>query len=279
MLSNTRPITKPGHAAGRRIVSQTRIAKRIKAILTDLDGTAVTHDAGARPSAALVAAVVGAKDRLRISTATGRAWDSAEHIIKELGLTDPCIIASGTQIVDPATSNIIWQETIPDPSTRAVGALLTTRPYGATYVQGLNVSYHISHFRGQTGVNVIYIHNVPREDIKPFTAALSAVPGVTITRALSWYGHGTIDLHVTHLAATKEHAVRQLSRLISVPAKYMVGIGDGFNDLGFFNAVGHRVAMGNAVPELKAAADEVIGSLSDDGLAAYISGLTRSPTL
>jgi|GEM_PF-5597886 len=47
----------------------------------------------------------------------------------------------------------------------------------------------------------------------------------------------------------------------------VIGIGDGENDIGLFEAVGLKLAMGNAVPELKAIADEVIPSLDENGVA------------
>lgn len=55
-----------------------------------------------------------------------------------------------------------------------------------------------------------------------------------------------------------------------VDASDAIGIGDGANDLEMIRACGTGVAMGNAVDELKAEADLVIGSVVDDGLAAYL---------
>jgi len=47
----------------------------------------------------------------------------------------------------------------------------------------------------------------------------------------------------------------------------IIGIGDGENDFDLFKGVGFKLAVENAVPELKAAADEVIPSLNKDGVA------------
>lgn len=55
----------------------------------------------------------------------------------------------------------------------------------------------------------------------------------------------------------------------------MIGIGDGANDIHLFNAVGLKVAMGNAVPSLKEKADIVIGHVTDDGLAQYFEDLVN----
>ncbi|WP_053219818.1 Cof-type HAD-IIB family hydrolase [Virgibacillus senegalensis] len=49
--------------------------------------------------------------------------------------------------------------------------------------------------------------------------------------------------------------------------------GDGLNDIEMIKHVGTGVAMGNAVPELKAVADHVIGEVDDAGLAKGMAQL------
>lgn len=48
-----------------------------------------------------------------------------------------------------------------------------------------------------------------------------------------------------------------------------IAFGDGNNDIEMLQAVGTGVAMGNASPQLKAVADEVCGSVSEDGIYHY----------
>lgn len=65
----------------------------------------------------------------------------------------------------------------------------------------------------------------------------------------------------------------ELLRLLGVRKEDTIAIGDGHNDIHLFEAVGHRVAMGNAIPELKAVSDQVIGSITHNGLATYLNSL------
>lgn len=51
------------------------------------------------------------------------------------------------------------------------------------------------------------------------------------------------------------------------------GFGDGINDLEMIQLVGCGVAMGNACEELKAAADVVCGSVTEDGLARALADI------
>lgn len=50
----------------------------------------------------------------------------------------------------------------------------------------------------------------------------------------------------------------------------MIGVGDGYNDYPMLEACGLKVAMGNAVDELKVIADIVAPSIEQDGLAKVI---------
>jgi len=84
---------------------------------------------------------------------------------------------------------------------------------------------------------------------------------------------GTRDLHVINSGATKEQAIEELLKMLDVEKEDSIGIGDGHNDLHLFNAVDRKIAMGNAVDDLKNNADEVIGSVKEDGLANFFEKL------
>ena len=49
-----------------------------------------------------------------------------------------------------------------------------------------------------------------------------------------------------------------------------IAFGDDFADIGMLKLCGTGIAMGNAIPEVKAAADAVIGTNDADGIAAYL---------
>ena len=55
----------------------------------------------------------------------------------------------------------------------------------------------------------------------------------------------------------------------------MMAFGDGHNDASMLNYAGHAVAMANAVEELKAQADEVTGSLDEDGIAVTVERVLK----
>ena len=68
---------------------------------------------------------------------------------------------------------------------------------------------------------------------------------------------------------SKASAVTDLKKLTG--ADRLTVFGDNLNDLPMMAVADVAVAVGNAFPEVKAAADIVIGSNRDDAVALYIS--------
>lgn len=67
--------------------------------------------------------------------------------------------------------------------------------------------------------------------------------------------------------ATKEQAILALSKYLKVPVCQMAAFGDDFNDIGMLKLCGKGIAMENAIPQVKDAADEITLSNMKDGVA------------
>ncbi len=65
----------------------------------------------------------------------------------------------------------------------------------------------------------------------------------------------------------KEVGIRKIMDHFQAPYEDVVVFGDGINDLSMFQPEWTSIAMGNAVPELKAKADFVTRDCDDDGIA------------
>ena len=77
-------------------------------------------------------------------------------------------------------------------------------------------------------------------------------------------------LEFTHPLASKESALRQLAGLLKIEPTATMAIGDEQNDLGMIKAAGIGVAMGNAVPQLRAIADQVTADNNHNGVGEAI---------
>jgi HAD superfamily hydrolase (TIGR01484 family) len=243
----------------------------IQAVVFDLDDTAVPNGRAGMPSAAMISAIDRARSTLKLSAATGRSWDFARPVIKALKLTDPCIVSGGTVIIDPVSEQIVWEASIEPASALAIADFMRAHPDNVNvYMKSLHRGDDLDHF-DPADINIMYVLDVPLTALDDALTKLRRIPHITVSKATSWgRPDDGIDLHITSNVATKEHAVQELAGIIGVPTSGIAGVGDGHNDIHLFNAVGHRVAMGNAVPELKANADEVIDTVGNDGLAKYI---------
>lgn len=259
-----------------------------KVVVFDLDGTAVDSPRQKLPSARLKNAVKQLSKSYRLCAATGRPWSYASPVLQYLGLTEPCIISGGTQLCDPASGKVVWQSNLVARAVKHVAAILKAYPeLGGLGCKALINDYdEHDHFNGGTlahelelgqSVHMMTLVFVPDAIAPSLYAKLSSVPGISCSLAVA-QATGCKDIHITIRDATKEHAVGRVLNLHGVGPEAAIGIGDGHNDLHLFNAVSHRVAMGNAVDELKSNADQVIGHVSDDGLATFFETfLLRRP--
>ena len=82
---------------------------------------------------------------------------------------------------------------------------------------------------------------------------------------------GTL-LMVMNRQATKLNGIKLLAERYGVGLGEIAAFGDDVNDIEMLTACGVGVAVGNALPEVKAAADEVCGSNEEEGVARWIWG-------
>lgn len=251
-----------------------------KAIIFDLDGTALDSPKQKLPSARLIKAIRLLIKNYYFCAATGRVWTFAKPLLKSLHLTDPCIISAGTQICDPVTGKILWQKVVAEEALKEVISIFEGNPdYKLLYNDGTEDDY----FNG--GVNpkdfvarepVYFLEQVfvPDKIALELYKKLNQVHGITCVMVVS-QKPGCRDIHIVNSLATKEHAVGKLLEILEVEKKNTIGVGDGHNDIHLFHATHYKVAMGNAVPELKTIADLTIGTVAKDGLAGYLYSLSE----
>jgi len=76
-----------------------------------------------------------------------------------------------------------------------------------------------------------------------------------------------IYLEVTDREANKGNALKHLAHHLRIPLSRVAAIGDEKNDLSMFEVAGLAIAMGNAAPEIQAAADLIAPSNDKGGVA------------
>lgn len=81
----------------------------------------------------------------------------------------------------------------------------------------------------------------------------------------------TAWLDLAPVGVSKASGLEHVARQLGIDAADALAVGDGRNDLEMFEWAGRSVAMGQAIQEVIDAADDVTGSVYEDGLATELS--------
>jgi hydroxymethylpyrimidine pyrophosphatase-like HAD family hydrolase len=239
-----------------------------KAVIFDIDGTAIPANLDAIPSSQLIRAIKEAQRRVKVCAATGRSLPHVSKLLHILSLKDPCILSGGTQIVDPRTEKTLWEKRLSKAQVKEVIILCLPYPYEVGFsdeAKGAPAENKV--VRGSE--RIMYIGAVTREDAEILKEKLQQIAGVTAHIGSSWT-KDRVDIHVTNRYATKKFAVEKLLKLLGVDKDTVIGVGDTDNDLPLFESVGFKIAMANGTEKLKRSADYIAPSVDEDGLAFII---------
>lgn len=236
-----------------------------KAVLFDVDGTLMPNHKGAAVSPKVTRTIALAQEKVHIGVATSRPPQKIEQLIKDLHLSGPSIVYGGARIIDTKTTEVLWEQLINTEDAQFVlqkamdmGIVFYANDDGKEYKtsDGYTIKKPISYWG----------HGITHEQLDEFHAMIKHLPYVSLHPIPSWQD-GKIDFIVTHTAATKQHAIVELAKLLHILPEEMIGVGDGENDLPLLMSVGLKVAMGNADESLKAIADYIAPGVNADGAA------------
>ena len=240
---------------------------KYKALIFDLDGTAVPSEMNGMPSKAVIKAVQKAKKTLKVSTASGRSVQNCRDIWKVLDIEDPCIISGGSQIINPKTEEIVWQEHLPEGSLPLISKISGSH--------GLDLAINGVFFKKGSVLpqkaTIAVVIAAKKDLASSLSETFSQIPNLAVHILPTWWGGDEArDIHLTHTLATKKHAIKKLLEILGVTKEEAIGVGDNNNDMPLFESVGYKVAMGNAQEVLKQAADYIADTFDNDGLAKFI---------
>lgn len=255
---------------------------KYKAIITDLDGTAIDSPSQTAATRRLSKAVSKLQEKeVKVCAATGRSLNFASKTLHTMGIKDPVIVSAGTRIVNPLSRQELWSYYLSSQQIEQILAVLKDYDYKILwndyeeddYMQkeGFDVSEYDKNLPTYF-LQVCYLSEHKADEV---AGKLEKIESITVEKPTALKGKNLKDLHVMRSNTTKENAVYALAKILGIKPNECIGIGDGSNDVKMFEAVGYKVAMSNAVEELKQEADEIIGDIRDDGLAEYFEKLAK----
>jgi 5-amino-6-(5-phospho-D-ribitylamino)uracil phosphatase len=247
----------------------------IRLIITDIDGTLLDINGGLPPGNAEALAAAEAR-AARVALASIRKRDSAERVAQELGL--PCVLVcdGGASIYDERGERL-RHLTMPLELARAVAALADEHrlPLLATideinyYTPGSHPAAHIVTV-GQEALSAPPSRFIVRGEAGA-TLLMRAFADAPLRFVRHYRADGTLaDAVITHIDATKESALAFLCQCWGIAPADVMALGDAEADIGMLRMAGVGVAMGDAHPDVRAAADWVAPSAGDSGLAAAV---------
>lgn len=242
---------------------------KYKALFLDLDGTTVIHGINTFPSNKVTQAIKQCKDKnISVCLATSRPLDISFPIIEHLALSSPCVVSGGVQIYDPV-NKIAIKETLM--KKNVVPHIFNVARVFRKEIGIYDGSVHRRYRGGKIPDKIygFYIRDIRKEQSEDITKELQKISGISVHRMHAWKkGYEWID--VSDSEASKLHGIVDVAKLLHIQTHEMIGVGDGYNDFPLLMACGLKVAMGNAVPELKAIADFIAPSVDEDGVATVI---------
>lgn len=251
------------------------IKKKFKALIIDCDGTLIANQRDAVPTSAVVDAVKRASGLIHIGIATQRPIFYARPVLEHLKLSGPSIIAGGAQVIDSKTLKVLREELIKRED------ILKMIQIVKEFKKKNVLKFYIQDTDGEEDKEFTDTH-IPKKPIEAAVFNLESQladelrdkllreTNLSVHKVASWR-QGWFGVAVTAALATKQHGIFEVAKLLNISTHEIIGIGDGYNDFPLLMACGLKVAMGNAVDDLKAIADYIAPSVEEDGVVDVIN--------
>ena len=267
--------------------------------VSDLDGTLLGEDSRlSRGTIEILNRVIGELGGL-FTVATARTPATVVPLMQEVNAQLPFIVIGGSAMWNPVTMSYEHTRGIDDMTVNAVADVFDRHhAHPFIYRRHGNSLLHTHHYgplspqeekfiaaRQQLPLKKFFLndHDYRHSDdeallifsmnkyavLKSIADDLKAsVPTCSVMLYHDIFDESEGYLEIFTAGTSKAGAIRELAR--EVGAGRVVVFGDNRNDIAMMQSADHSVAMGNAFPEVKAAASEVIGPNSADSVARWI---------
>ena len=268
-----------------------------KAVFTDLDGTLLDEQGQVSPATREVLARLHARG-IPVFIATGRSVCATLSAVGSLGLSNPFICYNGAVVYDPVTGEWLRHETLDDEVTAGLldvahahalfyflyhrDEKVTLPPrhdYQADFYERMENMREVHRFedlprRSVTKISIFTPGGEHDRAVLDFLAGLDREHYVERFPMGSIPGFREFDFHATDvhpLAGGKGAGMRFVMERSDLDASEVIAIGDHRNDLSMLEEAGLAVAVGDAPPDLLAAADRVIDHGEGEGVGRFLA--------
>ncbi len=255
-----------------------------KLIAFDLDGTLLRDDLSLSPRVAR-AITEAQQSGVKITLASGRGFPALKPWVERLHITSPVIGYQGATIIDPLSEQVMYEHPFPRELlaelaefARERGLSLTVYIHDEIYVERKR---HSNAFYDKWfGLPVHLVSDLASLPGDPIKFLITATPDELdalqpqVEARFGWKMQivSSYPLFLEGLASgvTKGRALAWVARYLGIAQAETMAIGDSGNDVEMLAWAGIGVAMGNASSAALAAADVVVPSVDEDGVAVAV---------
>jgi Cof subfamily protein (haloacid dehalogenase superfamily) len=241
---------------------------KYKALMLDVDGTTVPVERDAVPTPRVIEAITQAEKFLKVGIATGRPLFDASPVLNALPLSAPCILNAGAQLYNPVEKKILWDKPLNTSEIHLLIAL-AAKHQAKLMVNDGKKDYFLIPDSSLPRILSGTIIDLEEEVANKILQDASNLSTIVLHKVHSW-SKGKYNLDFSDVLSTKQHGIEAVAEQLGISTHEIIGVGDNHNDFPLLMACGLKVAIGNAVPELKEIADYVAPSVYEDGVADII---------
>lgn len=254
----------------------------IKLIACDLDGTLIGEDLAF--SHRLIRAVQRAQDQgIVVTIATGRGFPSARQLTQRLGITAPLICYQGAQLKsqDGQTlfESLLSRTHLPPIIYFCQQGGWELSIYHEDQIYQTTRRYDQAYYERWFSLPMNQVDDLmaalPGDPIKFIVTAPDIESADQVEHQIRTLANGTFQVMRSHawfiegLASdvSKGDGVARLAKHLGIAREQVMAIGDSGNDVSMVAWANVGVAVGNASPDVKAAADVTAPPQDQDGAA------------
>ena len=271
------------------------ILDNIGLIALDLDRTLLSSSGLTENSKSCLEEAI--RRGFQVAVATGRPFSALPASVYDIKGLDYVICSNGAHIIDLRTGEYIYSDYISRVASVWCRNRLTVLGYpievfsegraytdkaryekcrsgvgvieGAEYVLRTRIPVEDiwavwdSHIDKIENINIIFEDQDDKKRVWDELRSMDSI-GFTVTSSTSY------NLEIGGENTSKANALKEFAEISGIPLERVMSFGDSPNDMAMIRESGFGVAMGNALPEVKSAADYVTASCDDEGVSKAI---------
>lgn len=248
---------------------------KYKALMLDIDGTLIPYEHNALPSQKVTQAIQKAVNKgVIVSLVTGRAYESTKHILDVLGLHEGVVVTNaGGGVFDIKTASPIYLQPLEKDDVDFAINILQKHNIQFWVKNGMYDGANRDAFKKGDPHDEVYMifanEDYSNSKIELVYKEFESRPHITFYKS-KHKSLNNVGINISHAKATKLHGIEVLMKHYNLKREEIIGAGDAYNDFPLLMASGLKVAMGNALDDLKAIADYVAPDVKNDGVADII---------